>query len=149
MAWTYNNPNNSPKDQVRLLIQDTTLSRALFQDEEIEWFLTQEMNVYMVAARCCNTVVVRFGAVKSRKVGDLSIDYDPDFYRGLAAEYRARGQSYQTPYVGGISVADKLAQEADPDWIQPRAFRGEFDNPGANQPAPGNVNDPTNYGPGY
>lgn len=129
--------------QVRFLIQDTQTARQLMFDEEIDWVQTQEMNAYMMAARCCDELVAKYGNVAMKKIGDLSITYGK-FYAELAASLRSRGEGYQTPYAGGISLADKLAQEADPDWIAPRAFRGEFDNAGANQPTPDATN-PLNW----
>lgn len=136
-AWTYDPSQlaTSPKDAVRFLIQDTDSTRPLLVDDEIGFAISSMANQYMAAAMCCDVLVAKKGSVKSRKIGDLSIDYDPEFYRGLAAMLRARGMTYQAPYCGGISIADRQALEADPDWVRPRLFNGQFDNPGASQPA--------------
>jgi hypothetical protein len=124
------------RDQIRFLIQDTRTARQLIYDEEIDWTQTQEANTYMAAARCCETLILRFGPLKMKKVGDLQEEFDIRFYQLLAADLRARGMTYQTPYVGGISIADKIAQENDPDWVAPRVGMTTFDNPGARQPGP-------------
>ena len=42
---------------VRFLIHDTDPSRAKFLDEEIDWVLTQEDNVYAAACRCIDTLL--------------------------------------------------------------------------------------------
>jgi hypothetical protein len=97
------------------------------------------MNAYMMAARCCESLVVQRGPVRRKDVGDLSITYDIAFYRSLAADLRARGLAYQSAYVGGISIADKIAQETNPDWVQPRVGIATFDNPSAEQPGLGPV----------
>jgi hypothetical protein len=131
------------RNQVRFWIQDTQSSRPLLQDAEVDWTLTTESNVYMAAAACCDLLVAKAGNVRTRKVGDLELTYDPEFYRQLADVLRARGAGHQLPYAGGISIADKMAQENDPDWVPPRLFRGEFDNPDAEQPRPG-INTSTN-----
>lgn len=123
------------RDQIRFLIQDTRSTRPLLYDEEIDWSQTQEMNAYTMAARCCDVLVVRGGTVRSKKVGSLSITYDDNFYKILASDLRARGMLYQSVYVGGISIADKIAQENDPDWVRPRIGITTFDNPTAEQPA--------------
>ena len=150
MAWSYNaaqftSPTVSPyyapatvgvRYQIRFWIQDTVASRQLLLDEEIDWTQTTEANVFMAAAACCDLLVAKAGSVKTRKVGDLEITYDPAFYRALAGTLRARGASGQVPYAGGISISDKIAQENDPDWVPPLSFRGEFNNPSAEQPTP-------------
>lgn len=137
MGWSYSgNPGASGKDAVRFLIQDTNTNKQLVQDEEIEWTLTQEANVYTAAASICSQLVIKFGGggVKKKKIGELMIEFDPVFYRGLAASLSARGMGHQIPYAGGISVADKNRQEQDPDWVAPKVYRGLADNPAAPQP---------------
>lgn len=133
--------------QVRLLIHDTNSARQLFQDEEIDWQITREANVYTVGALLCDVLVTRANGIKSKKVGDLSITYDIDFYRSLSAQLRARGYSNQIPYAGGISVSDKSIQEQDTDATKPSVFRRLDDNPGA----PAVARPPTNPldGTGY
>lgn len=134
-AGNYPGSTIGTRYQIRLLIQDTQTTRQLLQDEEIDWYQTQEVNVYTAAAACCDSLVVRAGSIKSKKISEFAIQYDPDFYRKLAMQLRARGQSYQVPYAGGISIADKLAQQADPDWAPPAVSRGLDDNPAAPSPA--------------
>lgn len=136
MSWSYsNNPASSSKDAVRFLIQDTNTLRQLVQDEEIEWSLTQEMNVYTAAASICETLVAKAGSTKEKKISNFYIVYDPMFYRTLAATLRARGSGYQVPYAGGISQSDKLAQQADADWAPPAIPRGLDNNASAPSPA--------------
>lgn len=138
MSWTYSNDFTTTKDQVRFLIQDTNTSRQLVTDEEIEWLVSTEANVYTAAAMACETLVTKAGSIKSKWVGDLRIVYDASYYRNLAMSLRARGSSHQVPFAGGISISDKQTQENDSDAVQPRAFRTELDNPRTDQPAPGN-----------
>lgn len=137
MGWNYSgNPGASNKDAVRFLIQDTNTNRQLVQDEEIEWVIGQEANIYMAASQICTQLVVKGGGggVKKKKVGDLTIEYDVAFYRMLAGSLSARGMGHQVPYAGGISAADKNRQEQDPDWVPPKVYRGMADNPAAPQP---------------
>ncbi|MEN6605913.1 MAG: hypothetical protein ABFD60_01620 [Bryobacteraceae bacterium] len=146
-VWTYdatklNDPTLGPRYQVRLLIRDTVSTRPLLDDAEIDWLLTQESNVYMAAVAACESLVAAKGSVKSKKVNDLSVDYDVSFYQSLAASLRARGMSGQVPFAGGISVGDKEVQQTDSDAVQPRLFRGLADNAGANNPGPGANDNP-------
>lgn len=121
--------------QVRLIIQDTNTSRQLLQDEEIDWFQTVEPNVYTAAAACCESLVIRAGGVRSKKISEFQIVYDPGFYQTLAMQLRGRGASYQIPYAGGISISDKIAQQDDSDWVSPAIPRNLDDDPGAPRPA--------------
>lgn len=126
--------------QIRLLLQDNDTTRQLLQDEEIDWLQTQEANAYMTAARCCDVLVARARSVTSKHVGDLSISYDPKFYRALAITLRSRGMLYQTVYAGGTSISDKQVQQASTDATVPLFFRGFGNNRFAQQPAPGDQN---------
>lgn len=136
MAWTYSgNPGSCQKDMVRFLISDTNTSRQLVQDEEIEWLITQEMNVYMAAAAACRSLIIKAGGVRRKRISDFDISYDVQFYSRTMADLTARGSSHQIPYAGGISVADKMAQQDNPDAVTPAFVKNLDDNPAAPQPA--------------
>ena len=150
MAWTYDAtrltdggtgvyPGSSigVRYQIRLLLQDVNTNRQLLQDEEIDWFQTQEMNAYMAGAKCCYTLVARYGNVQSKRVGDLSLTYNPKYYEDLGHRLEARGMTYQKIYVGVVSIADKTAEQINIDAVVPRFFVGFGDNPFADQPSPG------------
>jgi hypothetical protein len=121
--------------QVRFLVQDNQTARQLLDDNEIYWTLTEEANVFMAAAACCDQLVSRAGSIKSKQISEFKIAYDPMFYRALAASLRARGAYYQIPYAGGISITDKEAQQAQTDWVAPAISRGLDDNPAAPKPS--------------
>lgn len=123
--------------QIRLLVQDVNTNRQLMQDEEIDWFQTQEMNAYMAASKVCFSLIARYGNVQSKRVGDLGLTYSPKYYEDLGYRLQARGLTYQMPYVGGTSITDKLAEQANVDAVVPRFFVGFGDNPFASQPGPG------------
>jgi hypothetical protein len=122
--------------QIRTLIQDTNVNRQLFQDEEIDWSLTQEANLYMAAAALADILVAKGGGVKSKRISEFEVEYDPRMYLTIATRLRARGMNYQVPYAGGISRADKAAQQADTDWVTPSFARGISDHPDAPKPSP-------------
>jgi len=147
VAWTYNNalfadttvgtyPGSTigERYQIRLWLQDINTNRQLFQDEEIDWSLTQEANRYMAAASLCDILLARAGGVKMKKISEFQIAYDPRYYQLLAGQLRARDAGHQVPYAGGISIQDKLALQSDSDWVPPIVPRGLDNNPAA--PAP-------------
>lgn len=75
-TYTYSgDPSTSPKDSVRFLAQATGEDKAtgFVSDEEINWLLTQEPNVYLAAALVADRVSSYFGAQRSKTVGPLSI----------------------------------------------------------------------------
>jgi len=151
MSWTYDptlltsaivSSNYPPatvgvRYQIRLLLQDNQSARPLLQDEEIDWFQTTEANAYMAAAACCESLIARAGSVKVKKIGDASLTYDPSFYKGLKIALQARGMTYQVPYCGGISIADKTAQQVNQDAVVPLFFKHFADNPNADTMSPG------------
>lgn len=120
--------------QVRFLIQDNITTRQLFQDDEIYWTLTQEDNVFMAAAVCCDQLIARAGSIKAKRISEFSISYSVAFYTFLAAQLRARGAGHQIPYAGGISISDKEAQQANTDWVPAAIPRGLDNNPTAPSP---------------
>jgi hypothetical protein len=149
MAWTYDptqfgsttvgtvaGSTIGVRYQIRLMLQDTNTARQLFQDEEIDWQQTQESNMWMAAAALADILVAKGGGVKSKRISEFEIQYDPRMYLTIATRLRARGMDYQVPYAGGISKADKAAQQGDPDWVRPSIARGHGDNPEAMNPAP-------------
>ena len=135
MSWTYDPALAEAKDQVRFLIQDVTVTKQLFQDEEIDWAITHDANIFLAAANLCDLLVGRMRGVKFKKISEFSMAFSPDYYMRLSGSLRARGMFHQIPYVGGISKADKLAQELRDDWAPPAISRGQGDNPAAPSPA--------------
>lgn len=153
MSWTYDNTlfasttagtyvgsTIGERYQIRLWLQDINTNRQLFQDEEIDWTITQEANRYMAAAALCDVLIGRAQGVKSKKISEFQISYDPRYYQILAGQLRARGAGHQVPYAGGISISDKLAQQQDTDWVPPAVPRGLDDNPAAPAPATPSTN---------
>lgn len=61
MAFSYTPGSTADRDRVRLEIGDVDSDRALFQDAELDDFLSQEGNSILgSAARACETLAVRF-----------------------------------------------------------------------------------------
>jgi hypothetical protein len=77
-TYTYSgDPNVSPKDTVRFLCQDTdvvTAGAARLSDEEITWLLTQQSNVFLAAAQCCDQIANYFARITNTQIGPLKIE---------------------------------------------------------------------------
>lgn len=128
MAWTYSgNPAASARDEVRFLTADTDSKKAwTLQDGEVDYAVAKYSdNVLLAAAVCAEAILGKFKAVEqSRKLGDLSVDYTGQFkfYSDLSYTLRQRANlAGVAPYAGGVSIAEKQAQDADADRQSPAA----------------------------
>ena len=141
MGWTYDITKLATvsREQVRFLIRDTDTARQMAQDEEIDWALTQEMNIYMAAAAVLIATANRSHGVSSKSVGSLSLSFEgPDAMLRRAELLRARGRTYQKISAGGISLDDRNDLEKDSDLIQPHFAVGKHDNPAGSGLLPAN-----------
>ena len=125
MAWTYEAANlaTSSLYQVRYLVGDIIDVEHLVDDEEINFALTQRPSIYGAAAMVCRSLAAKF----SRKVDTVDKDLRTT-YSSQAIAYAKMAVNYETqasvrsgglPYAGGISVADKITNEQDPDRVPP------------------------------
>lgn len=136
------NPDGSPEDAVRFLLQDTSTSEQI-TDAELNWLLSQNgSNVYKAAALGAELLASKFRNAKTKTVGALSITYDlsAERYADLAKRLRAQIAKGLTstivPYSGGISKLDKELNESDTDWDKPFFTRKQFDHIGADMHRP-------------
>ena len=138
MTWTYTLATlaTTPKDQVRLMIEDTDTTDQQLQDEEIQFFLTQEGSVSRTAARCAETLAAKYARQADRKVGDMSLSASQrsKAYLELAARIRQQARINVAPYAGGISAGDKEANAADTDRVSPSFWVDMERNPGVANP---------------
>jgi len=126
MTFTYTDPSNSDKNQVRFLLQDTNASEPFMQDEEIEFMLLKWKerlgSVEYVAAACADVLAARYAreATISADGVNVGLGVVAQQFRELAASLRQQHKNLLVggfPDVGGISPYE----EQDPD-IAPFAF---------------------------
>lgn len=138
MSWNYNvaTLNTDQKNQIRFLIGDTNSNDQQLQDEEIVFALTLRSSIWGAAATSCASLAASFSRRADTTTGELRT-----LYSSISRAYNARAAYYEgksielggaMPLVGGISIADKLAAEADPDRVPPEFNRSMMDN--FNQP---------------
>lgn len=100
MTTTYSgNPSTTPKDAVRFLVQDTdmvTAGAVRLQDEEINWVLTQQTNVFLAAAECCDIIAAYWAKIQNTRIGPLNIQRGQavPFYQALAESLRRTAQRW-------------------------------------------------------
>lgn len=120
MTWSYSgNPAASLKDQVRFLLGDTNDKAPQIRDEEITYLLDQEShNALRAAARGAETLSALYARQADKKVGDMMLNSSV-VGKGYATLAKSLWRTYfarsTAPYAGGISVADKAQNRADPD----------------------------------
>jgi hypothetical protein len=134
MTWSYTITDlaTSTKDQVRFLIGDTLTTDQQLQDEEIVFAISQRASVWGAAAECCRSLASKF----ARSV-DTAAGASKQSYSQLAKAYTIKTNEFESraamggagmPYAGGISIADKLAQEQNEDRVSPQFQVGMDDN---------------------
>ena len=136
MSFSYDFSLSRNLDKVRLLIQDTDKSSALYQDEEILGVLGMAGSVYDAAAMLVDGLVARFaGLQESLGIGDLRVAYGKrvENYRVLAIVLRSKA-GIGMPIVEGISISAEESVRLDPDREPSRYNVGQGDFPGRIQP---------------
>lgn len=141
MAFTYD--ITTSRGRVRFLLQDTTNTTArpaLLADDEIDWVLTTEANLYMAAALCADALASRFRGTSSKSVGSLSLTYSSQAWEGIAKQLRMRGSLHQVISAGGVTVEDRDALWADATLLRPSFYSELQQDPRERVPQRG-VND--------
>ncbi len=127
MAATYSSTLPTDRDKVRFFIQDTDITNALLQDEEITAMLAIYGSYKSTAIACCEVLAAKFaGEAESKTIGNLSIEFRDKSakYTAMAKTLRAQTLKFVQPYLGGQSHSDKETNELDSDNVQPFARRG-------------------------
>lgn len=123
MTWSYSgNPSVRSRDLVRFLVQDTLEDEPLTSDEEIDYVLSQFSDTRQAAAQVAEIIARGFARQANTKTPELSVDFTARAkeYRALAVALRRESAELGAiPYAGGISVADKEAQDAVTDRVAP------------------------------
>lgn len=132
---TYDDKLDADLDRVRFLVRDTdggTNGTAFnLSDDEINWLLTEEADLYLAAAAAARTLGAKHADGESKTVGPFSISHSntAQGYEELAQSLERRSQRHAvpTPYAGGIRKSDMATDEADDDLYR-FASRGQHDH---------------------
>jgi hypothetical protein len=95
MSFTYTPGNAGNRDKLRLIIGDTGADDYIFENEELDLFLSmEESDLYRSAAMACRSIATNRAkqAIAVRIMGDVSIDKTkiPRFYFDLADKYEKK-----------------------------------------------------------
>lgn len=135
MSWTYtDNPVNVPRDEVRLLIQDTDSSDPLISDREIAYFIAKAGEGIGAAYLAALSISAKFGRLADERTGQVEVKWSQRSraYASLAADLKKQMTllSCPMPYAGGISSADIARNRADTDRSQEAFSLGMTDSTG-------------------
>lgn len=102
MSWTYDPTilQDSPKDQIRLLIGDTLESDPLLQDEEIQFYIGQYPNdVKRAALASVNVIITRICSTPDYTLGPYSESNGSRLkaFQSVKAELDAQVIGYNSP----------------------------------------------------
>jgi len=100
MTWTYTeNPVDKELDALRLEIGDTDENYPLLQDEEIQYFETQEPNFFATAARCCEAISAKLAREADRTIGptQVKLSQQSEAYTKQAKRLRKKAGTYKKP----------------------------------------------------
>lgn len=135
MTWSYSLAGlstGSQKDIIRFMVGDTISTDPQLQDEEIQFCYSFRLSTYGGAAQACEAIASQF----SRKADTVTGEFRT-MYSAQARAYARRAIDYENyasvtagplVYAGGISVIDKMIENADPDRVTPQFNLGMMDN---------------------
>jgi len=147
--WSYSgDPTTSPKDEVRFLVGDTNPNDQMLLDGEINYTLKlvygqtapiPAQGNYLPAAYCADGLIAKYTRAADKAVGDLKISFSQRVkqFQELACLLRRRATLAGVIITaGGQSLADKAAQNADPDRVQPAITIDGMDYSGTSDNGP-------------
>lgn len=136
-AGTYTGSTKGKRYQVRFLIGDTdatiTATNKRLEDEEIDWRLSEQGNVYFAAAACCEDLLAKWAR---REVGTIGHQQDKrwEWLSKRAVTLRGLAGAASGLFMSGATISGKLDANTDTDRNAPAFAVGMLDNPdGPNQ----------------
>lgn len=121
-TWSYDPAlvGTNEVDTIRLICGDTDSQAWLLANEEIQWSINTQRNLWAAAAQCAENIAMLFTRRVDVKLGRaMQIAYSKTAaqYFERARWLRMKSMGTVVPYVGGASVADKQAQMNDPALV--------------------------------
>jgi hypothetical protein len=131
MAWTYNSdPMNNKVDAVRLKIGDTDATNPLLQDEEINYFLSDNPSVQEAAIASALAIAAKFSVLTDSASGKYreNCSQKAAAFIKLAERLRAERTTVALPYAGGLTSSDKEMARHNMDRVGTAFSRGMMGN---------------------
>lgn len=125
-----NNPATNPIDRVRLIVADTMVEIEYLSDETYQYLLDKHSNNETAAAlEAARYILGSLAKYSRQRTGDIEVYGAEMFknYRDFLVELIRNPQMLldrSQVYAGGISKSDMEANDANPDNLPPRFYRG-------------------------
>lgn len=135
MAWTYSgDPASTSKDAVRFLTGDVNIDEPLKSDEEINWALSQNSNIYAASLTIAESILSYLSLQADvEEIGPIKSVYSKrvENYSNRVKDLRVKVSSNASmiPYGGGIDATDKVTQAEDTSIVKPNFWIGMDDYP--------------------
>lgn len=136
MTWNYKNPEANDKDKVRFLIGDTDSTDPLVSDEEILHCITKQTRLELAAAMTLRALAAKFSRMVDKSMGGISARMGQ-----IAKAFSDRANELDPgrltaninvgilPVFGGVTIAEKMNENADYGATQPAFKKGMNDDP--------------------
>jgi hypothetical protein len=124
MSWTYDPTQLATNEiyQVRNEIADVDVNNQLLADEEIAWNISQERGFWSAAARSAEQIsrlLLRKADVRLGRSMQITYTRAAEQYLMMAKALRCKALGTTPPFVGGMSVSDKIAYSENGDLVAP------------------------------
>ena len=134
MTFTYDSSSISTDlAKVRLILGDTDSTDQLLQDEEINYFLSLNDNVYGASVLAATAIQSKFSRLADTSIESVSVKYTQkaDQYAKLSQDLKSKAeeQDLVLPSVLGVSIDAINDANADDDRVQPKFKMDRFSNP--------------------
>lgn len=107
--------------RLRLVLGDTDVNNQLFQDEELNYFLTVRATEYGAAAEAARTMSARSSSSVDMAMCNLSGRFSQAqtnwAARALEFDYLSAVAGGVIPYMGGMTYTDMALQDDNPDRV--------------------------------
>ncbi len=141
MTWTYSNdPANSTRDELRLMVGDTDTGDQLLTDEEIAYYLSLNSDDALASApSACEGIAAKFSRQANTTNQGLSVAASEraKAYLRLADELRDRAATLGEVFAGGLTISGKEALADDTNATQPAFAIGLDDSAPSRSRLPG------------
>ena len=135
MSFSYTgDPLNNPIDALRILLGDLDEDNPIYQDEEIEYFLTMNNdNVQATFYQLAISILPKFARFSRERAGQIEVyggDYFDHYLAWIKMLNKPNSPSFQLVdggmFYGGIDRAEAQANFFDPSIVDQPFYRGQF-----------------------
>lgn len=130
MTWSYDPNEAANLDRVRGKIGDTLTTDQQLSNEVINAILVVKASVTLAAVECCRRLIAKYARDIDKSGANVTASRSQrvNQYRDLLEILEREAGVETQPFVGGLSIAEAEAIEADTDFKLPVFGIGDEDN---------------------